>query len=288
MLKKRIVASLVVKEGVVVQSIGFDKYLPVGKPAIAVEFLTTWGIDEIVLLDISASRMRRGPDYEMIRNAAKKCFVPLTVGGGITEVGHIQDLMHCGSDKVSLNQSAIYQPGLITEAAEIFGNQCVVVSIDAVQTDKGYRVYDYISKTPLEISPADMAKKTEDLGAGEIFINSVDRDGSYRGYDMELIKSVCEKVSVPVIACGGAKNAGDMIKILKDTNISAACAGNFFHFTEHSVNTSKANIIKQVDVRLETFADYTDTDFDQDLRIRKKSDKVLEEMLYIRIEKEVI
>lgn len=288
MLKKRITATLVVKNGIVVQSIGFKRYLPVGKPAIALEFLNSWGIDEIILLDISATAHHQQPDYEMIRNASLKCFVPLTVGGGITDIEHIKELMHCGSDKVALNQAAIYQPQLISTAAEIFGNQCVVVSIDAVKTANGYCVFDYINKTNLSISPAEMAKRSEELGAGEILINSVDRDGSYAGYDKDLINTICENVTVPVIACGGAKNAGDMLDILQNTRVSAACAGNFFHFTEHSVNTAKANIVKKMNVRLETFASYSDNGFDEELRLLKKEDHVLEEMLFMRIEKEVI
>lgn len=288
MLKKRITATLVVKDGIVVQSIGFNRYLPVGKPAIAIEFLNIWGIDEIILLDISATAHQRHPDYKMIRNASLKCFVPLTVGGGITDIEHIKELMHCGSDKVALNQAAIHQPQLISAAAEIFGNQCVVVSIDAVKTANGYFVYDYIAKTNLAISPAEMAKQSEGLGAGEILINSVNRDGSYAGYDKDLINSICEQVSVPVIACGGAKNANDMLDILQNTGVSAACAGNFFHFTEHSVNTTKANIAKKTNVRLETFANYSDNRFDEELRLLKKEDCILEEMLFMRIEKEVI
>lgn len=287
-LKKRIGATLVVKNGIVVQSIGFRRYLPVGKPAIALEFLNTWGIDEIILLDISATANSRQPDYEMIRNASLKCFVPLTVGGGIKNIEHIKELMHCGSDKVALNQAAIYQPQLISAAAEIFGSQCVVVSIDALKTANGYCVFDYITKTNLAISPAEMAKRSEELGAGEILINSVDRDGSYAGYDKDLINSICENVTVPVIACGGAKNAGDMLDILQNTRVSASCAGNFFHFTEHSVNTAKANISRKINVRLETFANYIDNGFDEELRLLKKEDHVLEEMLFMRIEKEII
>lgn len=288
MLKKRITATLVVKDGIVVQSVGFKHYLPVGKPAIALEYLNTWGIDDIILLDISATSNHRQPDYDMIRNASLNCFVPLTVGGGITHVDHIKDLMHCGSDKVALNQAAIYQPELITAAAEIFGNQCVVVSIDAVKTANGYCVYDYINKKNIEVSPAEMARRSEELGAGEILINSVDKDGSYTGYDNDLINSVCEQVTVPVIGCGGAKNANDMLDILQQTAVSAACAGNFFHFTEHSVNITKANIAKKMNVRLETFADYSENEFDDDLRLVKKDDSILEEMLFMRIEKEVI
>lgn len=288
MLKKRIAATLVVKDGVVVQSIGFKKYLPVGKPAIAIEFLNQWGIDEIILLDIRATKSQQQPDFETIRNAALKCHVPLTIGGGIKTIEQIRELMHCGADKISLNQTALFNKELISKAAHIFGDQCVVVSIDAIKTDFGYQVFDYINQKALDIKVEDYAKEVENLGAGEILINSVDRDGSYQGYDLELINSVCNVATVPVICCGGAKNANDFIEVLSKTNVSAASAANFFHFTEHSVNITKSIIKKELDIRLETFADYEDSEYDNQLRLNKKPDEVLENMLFVRIEKEVI
>ena len=214
MLKKRVAATLVVSNGIVVQSINFKKYLPVGKPPIAVEFLNQWGIDEIILLDISASRNNKEPDFEMIKKASAKCYVPLTVGGGITCVDHIKELMHCGADKISLNHSALVKPRLITDAALLFGDQCVLVSIDAVKTEKGYRVYDYVNKLILDKSPGQLAKEVQSMGAGEILVNSVDKDGSYTGYDISLINAVCNEVTVPVICCGGAKNAADLCRYL--------------------------------------------------------------------------
>jgi cyclase len=288
MLKKRIAASLVVKNGVVVQSIGYRKYLPVGKPSVAVEFLNLWGIDEIILTDITATPRGIGPDFDMIKKATQKCFVPLTIGGGITNVDHIKELMHSGADKIAINQSALYQPKLITEAANIFGNQSVVVSIDCINTADGYRVYDYLQKKTTIHAPSEFARKAEEAGAGEILINSVDRDGSYLGYDLELVDEVCSQLRIPVIACGGAKNASHMIDVLKNTKASAASAGNFFHFTEHSVNITKSYIQNYLDVRLETHANYADNVLDDQLRLIKKDDKVLEEMLYINIEKEII
>ncbi|RAJ33464.1 imidazole glycerol phosphate synthase subunit HisF [Pedobacter cryoconitis] len=288
MLKKRIAASLVVKDGIVVQSIGFKKYLPVGKPDIAIDFLNQWGIDEIILTDISTSKNHCDPDFEMVKKAAKKCYVPLTVGGGIKKIEHIRQLMHCGADKISLNQSALFDDKIISEAAHVFGDQCVVVSIDGIYTVKGYKVYDYYNQKILDISPGELAKRVQGLGAGEILINSVDRDGSYFGYDIDLINSICDNVSVPVICCGGARNANDFIDVFKKTNVSAASAANFFHFTEHAVNITKSIIKKDIEVRLETFADYNDSSYSKDLRLNKKTDEVLENMLFVRIEKEVI
>jgi cyclase len=288
MLKKRITANLVVKNGIVVQSIGFRKYLPVGNPAIAIEFLNQWGIDEIILTDISATARSSGPDFEMIKAATKKCFVPLTIGGGIKHVDQIKELMQSGADKIALNQAALYKPELITEAAKTFGNQCVVVSIDGIKTTEGYRVHDYIQGKPTNHEPGTFARFTEEAGAGEILVNSVDRDGSYLGYDLELVNTVCSHVHIPVMACGGAKNGTDMIDVLKYTRVSAACAGNFFHFTEHSVNITKAIIQKQIAVRLETHANYAENSLDNHMRLLKKSDEVLENMLYVKVYNEII
>jgi len=288
MLKKRIAATLVMKNGIVVQSIGFKKYLPVGKPEIAVEFLNQWGIDEIIMVDISATRNQRHPDYEMVKRASRKCQVPLSVGGGITNIDCIKELMHCGADKVSFNQATIYNERLLTEAAHIFGDQCVVASIDAVKTTDGYKVYDYLQGKFLDMAPWELAAKAQNNGAGEILINSVNRDGSYKGFDTDLISKVCDAVTVPVICAGGAKSFNDFTTVFSQTNVSAAAAANFFHFTEHSVITTKSRIKQAIDIRLETHADYSDADIDANGRLRKKDDDVLENMLYIKIEKEVI
>ena len=209
MLKKRIAASLIVKDGVVVQSIGFKKFLPVGKLPVATEFLNQWGIDEIILLDISATKRNVEPDYKMIKNSALKCRVPLTVGGGINNLDQIKELMHCGADKIAVNQAALINIDLISKAAHKFGDQCVVVSIDGIKTGDGYKVFDYVNHKALSISVKDFARELQSRGAGEILINSVDRDGSYLGYDIDLINSVCDSVTVPVICSGGAKNAID-------------------------------------------------------------------------------
>ena len=288
MLKKRIIANLIVKNGVVVQSIGFCKYLPVGKPEIAIDFLNNWGIDEIVLTDISASINKRGPDFEMIKKVSEKCFVPLTIGGGISEIEQIKELLQCGADKVLLNQAAFYKPEFITQAATVFGNQCIIISIDSIKTKNGYEVYDYLLKKPINLKVEIYAQMAQRAGAGEILLNSVDRDGSYKGYDLSLIKKVSSNLIIPVIACGGAKNAQHIAELFKETNVSAACAGNFFHFLEHSVNITKAFLKNEFNVRVETHADYFDSKFDDLIRLQKKEDKLLKEMLYIKIEKEII
>jgi cyclase len=196
--------------------------------------------------------------------------------------------MHCGADKIALNFAALTNKELISKAAHVFGDQCVVVSIDAIKDKDEYKVFDYVNNKVLDISVSELAAEFQNLGAGEILINSVDRDGSYLGYDVDLVNLVCDVVTVPVICCGGAKNANDFIKIFEMTNVSAASAANFFHFTEHSVNVTKSIVKKSIDIRLETFADYEDSNYDENLRLNKKADEVLENMLFIRIEKEII
>src|SRR5437899_2670548 len=137
MLKKRIIGCLVVKNGIVVQSIGFNKYLPVGKPTIAVEYLNRWGIDEIVLVDISATKNKQQPNYKMYKELSAKCYVPLAIGGGITHIGQVTELMHCGADKVIINKTALEIPDFISQTARVFGNQCVIIAIDVFRDSNG-------------------------------------------------------------------------------------------------------------------------------------------------------
>lgn len=288
MLKRRIAATLVVKDGVVVQSIGFRRYLPVGKPTIAVEFLNDWGIDEILLLDISATRAGSPPDFDMVRRAAARCRVPLTVGGGIAHLDHVRELMHSGADKVCFNQAALQQRDLLTRTAQLFGDQAVVVSIDCVATDSGHRVYDYLTDDVLTDAPANLARQLQDLGAGEILVTAADRDGARCGFDVELVRSVCSAVTLPVICCGGAGSAEHFVEALRNTEASAVAAGNFFHYTEHSVTTVKAIVCREVTVRHESHASYFDTSFDDSGRLLKRDDQELEKMRFVLIEKEVI
>lgn len=288
MLKRRIAAAIIVKDRLVVQSIGFSKYLPIGRLEIAVEFLNQWGIDEILIFDISATRKNKSPDYPLIKKAAQKCLVPLTIGGGITKLSQIEELMNSGADKISFNQSAIYNPKLLKDTSYKYGNQCVVASIDAALSSKSYKVYDYIQRKVINKNPGEFAHECEEYGAGEIFINAVHRDGSYEGFDIKLINEVCNSVSVPVTCCGGARHAKHFIEVLKNTNVASVAASNMYHFTEHSVNILKANVKKEIEVRLETHADYSESKFDNYFRLKKKDDRVLEEMLFIKIEKETI
>lgn len=288
MLKKRVVATLVVRNGIVVQSIRFRRYLPVGSPQIAVEFLNQWGVDEIVLLDISATAAGRGPDLGLVREVAKRCFVPLTVGGGIQTIDQARALIRSGADKVAFNQAALLEADLLTRTAEVFGSQCVVAAIDAIEHCDAYRVHDYQGRQATSWGVGEFASTLVARGAGEVFINSVDRDGSKLGFDLSLAREVCAAVDVPVICCGGAGVPEHFAEVFRETPVHAAAAANFFHFTEHSVTTTKAILSAAVPVRHDTHADYMDSSFDAAGRLLKKADKTLEDMRFVRIEKEVI
>lgn len=289
MLKKRVVAVVIVRDGIAVQSIGFKRYLPVGKPEIAVEFLGQWGVDEIVLIDISASTRGDGPDTKMVERVAKRCFVPLTVGGGINQLRHVDQLIHGGADKVSLNHALYENSGLVSEVGKVFGAQCVVVSIDAIKTANGYHVYDYLDKCETSHSVKNYARLAAEWGAGEILLNSVDRDGSGIGFDTVLIGELCESVNIPVICVGGAGSSQHFVEVFESTKVHAAAAANFFHFSEHSVTVTKSALAKSgILIRHDTHADYASAMLDSRGRLLKKSDAELENLLFERIEKEVI
>lgn len=290
MLKKRIAASLVIKDEIVVQSLEFKRYLPIGDPSITVEFLNQWGIDEILLLDIDATPIKRGPDLELINTISSKIFVPLTIGGGIKTLEQIKKLIRIGADKVSLNSVLFRHPELITEAAKVFGVQCIVASIDVKKDKNGkWRVFRPDTRRLADLDPIKWALKLERLGAGEILLQSVDRDGSKSGYDLELVAAFTKSVKIPVIALGGAGHPDHFNQILTAGGASTAAAGNFFHFTEHSPILIKSYLISRgIDVRIDTFAKYPSAEFDDRGRIIKRSDSYLEDLKFQLIPKEII
>lgn len=290
MLKQRIIAMLPVRDGVVVQSIGFQKYLPVGKPAIAVEHLNRWGIDEIVMLDISPSRPTDARPERYISDVAPYCLVPLAVGGGIRTIDHVRDVIKSGADRIVLNTPVLDNPKLIEQAAKRFGTQCIIAAVDARPADGG--VYETLvdgGTRQTDLSPAEMARRAEDHGAGEILIQAMHRDGHKSGYDLELAAQVAEAVSVPVIVLGGVGAPGHMAEAARVPGVSGLAAGNFFHFTEHSATIAKALIqAAGTDLRHDSYADYRESSFDGQGRLRKKADADLEELLYVHYVDEVI
>ncbi|MDO8530050.1 MAG: imidazole glycerol phosphate synthase cyclase subunit [bacterium] len=291
MLKKRIVATLIIKNGMVVQSIGFRTYLPVGDPRVSVEFLSAFGIDEIIILDIDATRQNRKLNFALITEISKRIFVPLTVGGGIKTLEDMRKLLHCGADKIAINAAAIKNPHIIKEAALVFGNQCIVVSLD-VKANKGgeYEIFSDSGNISTGLEPVSFARKVEQLGAGEILINSIDRDGSKSGYDVPLIKSITAAVKIPVIACGGVGLPNHFLEGFEKGEASASAAGNFFHFTEHSPILVKSYLAqKKVDVRLDTYANYADATLDKKTgRISKRPESYLDKLRFEYLPEEVI
>ncbi|MBI3126015.1 MAG: imidazole glycerol phosphate synthase subunit HisF [Candidatus Tectomicrobia bacterium] len=286
MLKKRIIGCLIVRDGIVVQSINFRSYLPVGRPKIAVEYLNRWSIDEIAVLDITAGRNGDGPNVRLVKEVSDRCFVPLTAGGGIRSLRHVEMLIQGGADKISVNTAALETPELITEVANAFGSQSVIVSIDAVSDGRGgHRVWSFRERRALDATPVEHARRAEGRGAGEILLNSVDRDGSKAGYDIGLVGELASKVGIPVIALGGAGHPRHFAEVFQKTAAAAAAAANYFHFTEHSVITTKSFLERDgLGVRLDGEVNYQDSGFARTGRIRKKDDLVLDELRFVPVE----
>jgi imidazole glycerol-phosphate synthase subunit HisF len=277
MLKKRLIACLLLREGLIVQSLGFNRYLPIGRPRFPIEFVVKWDVDEIVLLDMSASPENRGPDAEVLEMLSQFCYVPLTIGGGIKNVDDVRLVLRSGGDKVCVNTHALKRPELIAEIANVFGRQCVVVSMDCQREQEGrYQVYGSSGKWATGLTPPEWAVHCEKLGAGEIFLNSIDRDGARIGYDLELVRSVTEVVNIPVIACGGVGGYDDFAPGIIDAGASAVAAANIFHHIEHSTILAKAHMLKSgIDVRLDSQANYEHRKFDEDGRLMMLSSDLL-------------
>lgn len=291
MSKKRVIACLVVRHGLVVQSRRFADYLPVGRPEIAARFLSDWGADEIVLLDIAASAEGRLVDPELVRRVARGCHVPLAVGGGIRSVDNMRTLLQAGADKVVVNTLALQDPAVIGEAAAVFGDQCVIASLDARRTGTGhYRVYGRSGTLETRWDPAEFAHRMAGAGAGEILVNSIDRDGTQLGYDLELIDRVAPALTIPVIALGGAGGPAHLQEALRRDHVSAAAAANYFHYSEHSLAVAKAWLRAHgVSVRYESLSDYSRSGFDEARgRIDRHSDAELDEMIFEYVPDEII
>jgi cyclase len=240
MLKKRLIPVLVLRDGAVVRSVNFKHTNVIHwKPATAIDFFNKWAVDEIVLLDVSRSQDNREKFYEVVSDLSRKCFVPLTVGGWVTSVEEIRALLRLGADKVTLNTAAVRRPGLVTDCARAFGSQCTVVSIDVTGSAGAWQVMVDRGAEPTGLSPVEWAKRAEALGAGEIFLTSIDREGAGNGYDLDLVRAVVDAVSIPVIAFGGAFTWQHLVDGITVGGAEAAAAANVFHFTEHSTKKAK-------------------------------------------------
>lgn len=239
---KRIIPCLDVKNGRVVKGVNFINFKDAGDPAEVGAAYDKSGADELVFLDITASSDARDTAVEMVRKVAEKVFIPFTVGGGIRTVEDFKAILREGADKVSVNSAAIMNPNLISEAADKFGSQCVVVAIDAKRRadGKGFTIYKNGGRVDMEIDAVEWAMKAEKLGAGEILLTSMDGDGTKAGYDLELTRAVAENVSIPVIASGGAGTMAHFYEAFTEGKAEAALAASLFHFKEMEIRDLKS------------------------------------------------
>ena len=240
MLKVRIIPTLLWKNVGLVKGVAFDSWRRLGTVLPAIQVYNQRDVDELILVDIAASRESSNPDFDSVRDFSEDCFVPLTVGGGVFSVKQIRSLLLAGADKVSINSAAYDNPSFIAEAASHFGSQCIVLSMDVRQTEPGiYRCFSHAGTRSTPYSPVDWAREMEDRGCGEILLTSIDRDGTMQGYDLELIRQVTQAVNLPVIASGGAGTYEHMRLAVQVAGASAVAAGSMFHFTQQTPAEAK-------------------------------------------------
>jgi imidazole glycerol-phosphate synthase subunit HisF len=242
-LKRRVIPCLDVKDGRTVKGVGFVDLKDAGDPVELARRYDAEGADELAFLDITASVEGRGTLLEIVRRTAAECFMPLTVGGGVSSVEDVRKLLLAGADKVSINTAAVREPELIRRAAEKFGSQCITVAIDAKQVAPSrWEVFTHGGRTATELDAVEWARRATELGAGEILLTSMDRDGSQAGYDLALTRRVVEAVPVPVIASGGAGGLPHIVDVLAETGVSAVLAASIFHYGRHSIGEAKRAI----------------------------------------------
>ena len=236
MLRKRLISVLTFNNGVLFRTRNF-----IPDYRYTANFVDTWSIDEIILLDITRSPDgKRENFYDIVENFAGKCFVPITTGGGVRRIEDFRTLLNRGADKIVINTKAVHDPEFIKEVSKLYGSQCVVVSIDAKRNNHNiYEVYTHCGTEATGLDVVKWAKKTEECGAGEIMINSIDKDGSLEGYDNKLNRLVAESVKIPVLVCGGAGKWQDFVDGFLLGQASGVCTTNIYHFTESSIQSAK-------------------------------------------------
>lgn len=240
MLAKRIIPCLDVKDGRVVKGVNFVNLTDVGDPVDAAKAYYEAGCDELVFLDITATHEERDTTVDMVRRVAEQVFIPFTVGGGIRSVEDMNKMLKAGADKVSVNSSAVANPQLIADCAEKFGNQCVVVAVDSKKVEDGsWHVFVAGGRKDTGIDLLDWAKKVVSLGAGEILLTSMDKDGTKSGFDIEMLNAVANVVTVPIIASGGAGNSQHILEVFEQTPATGALAASIFHYGEVSIADTK-------------------------------------------------
>lgn len=251
MLSKRIIPCLDVKEGRVVKGVNFVNLRDAGDPVDNAKFYDAEGADELVFLDITASHERRKIILTVVENTASEVFMPLTVGGGIRDLDDIRNLLNAGADKVSINTAAVKDPLFVQQAAERFGSQCIVVAIDAKKRipsaaqQNAWEVFIHGGRTSTGIDAVSWARKMQTLGAGEILLTSMDRDGTQDGYDIELTRSIARAITIPVIASGGAGTIQHLYEGIVDGEADAVLAASIFHYRRHSIQETKEYLNKR-------------------------------------------
>lgn len=226
--RPRIIPTLLIDDRDLIKTIQFGERTYLGDPVNAVKIFNRKGIDELSILDIGATRNNREPDFELLKDIASEAFMPLSYGGGIKIVEQIHDLLAIGYEKVVINTGFVENPELVKRASEMFGAQSIVASIDAKKINGKYKCFISDGMEPVDVGPVELAKRAEELGAGEVIINSIDHDGMMTGYDLELVRSVVDSVKVPVIAIGGAGRISDLKTVLVDGHAHAAAGGSMF------------------------------------------------------------
>jgi len=231
MLLPRVIPCLLLHDGGLVKTVQFKSAKYVGDPINVIKIFNDKQVDELIVVDISASRERREPPYALVEEIASECFMPLCYGGGVSTVAQAKRLVNLGVEKIAVNRATISNPRLVREIADELGSQSVVASVDAKKSWAGrYRVFDSARQKLTDLDPVDHAERLVSMGAGEILVNSVDRDGTQKGYDHDLVRRFTQRLAVPVIACGGAWVMEDLRSVVRDSGASAAAAGSMFVF----------------------------------------------------------
>ncbi len=257
MLKARIIPCLDVRDGRVVKGVNFVNLVDAGDPVECAKAYDKAGADELCFLDITASHENRGTMLDVVRRTAEECFMPVTVGGGVSRVEHVRALLLAGADKVAINTAAVNNPDFVREAAEKFGSQCIVVAIDAKQVSgEGeplrWEIFTHGGRKATGIDAVEFAKEVVEKGAGEILLTSMDRDGTRKGFNLELNRAITGAVGVPVIASGGVGTLQHLVEGVRDGHANAVLAASIFHFGEYSIREAKEYMDKQdVPVRLD-------------------------------------
>ena len=245
-LKARIIPCLDVKDGRVVKGVNFEGLVDAGDPVAIARAYDAAGADELCFLDITASSDNRETIFDVVARTAEQCFMPVTVGGGVRTVGDVRKLLLAGADKVSINTAAVTNPDFVAEAADKFGDQCIVVAIDARQVTEGaaprWEIFTHGGRTATGLDAMEFAVKMVGLGAGEILLTSMDRDGTKSGFDLKLTRAIADAVPVPVIASGGVGTLDDLVDGVREGHAGAVLAASIFHFGTHTIGEAKAHM----------------------------------------------